>query len=486
MIGRADDVHPDPLVGTAGTMRTAAAPGKYRGNIAGKRRASARLRLTILYGVFFLVAGVVLVSVNYVLVRRELTEGDPADVELFFEAVDVPSSFVDDLENAGRRFFPDGLPLSDAIEELETEIRDEALAQLLVQSGVALFLTSLVSVTAAWFVAGRVLRPVHRIAETAQHLSDTTLDERIRLEGPDDELKMLADAFDAMLDRLQRAFESQHRFSADVSHELRTPLSIIKGQAELALADPTASAREQTRALSIRAAVDRSERLIGSLLTLARSGSSMLSVERVDLAELAGDVVSSFFAQADEAGVRLDLSLGSAFTAGDPSLLAQMIANLVDNALRYNAPENGWLHVCVESKDGMCRCVVRNAGLVVSGEEVNGVFQAFHRLSSARAQADENPEESDFAKVTASAETTCAQKSYSYFPLDRMGSDTGRSDNQFGHGLGGAIVRSVAEAHGGSVTAFPREGGGLIVEVLLPSWESSCSAVRRKRLGSLR
>jgi signal transduction histidine kinase len=250
------------------------------------------------------------------------------------------------------------------------------------------------------------------------------LDERIRLDGPDDELKDLADTFDAMLDRLQAAFRAQQGFAAQASHELRTPLSIIRAEAELAAG---VNADEQTRQTSatILRAVERSEELVDGLLALTRSESTMLDEVVLDLADLVGDVVGEHVAAAGTAGVRLDLALDSAAVRGDKGLLTRMVANLLQNAIRYNLP-GGTVQVSVLRGDTSVELRVENTGPPMESLDMAALFQPFMRGDWARR-------------------------------------------NRGGHGLGLAIVRSVATGHRGEVIAEARKGGGLIVRVRLPA-----------------
>ena len=177
------------------------------------------------------------------------------------------------------------------IDALRKEERQSALRQVRIQAWIALVVTSAGALLLGWLIAGQTLAPIREITAHAQHASEETLDERIDLRGPPDEFKELADTFDSMLDRLQAAFESQRRFAAQASHELRTPLAIIRAESDVALAAPDVTEREVEYATSIRDAADRSERLVDGLLALARSESTLRDSRRVDLAELAGDVV---------------------------------------------------------------------------------------------------------------------------------------------------------------------------------------------------
>jgi signal transduction histidine kinase len=292
-----------------------------------------------------------------------------------------------------------------------------------VSSSIALGLTLIVSIILGWLAAGRALAPVGRLTARAQRLSEDNLNERIDLEGPRDELTELADTLDGMLSRLETAFNAQRRFAANVSHEVRTPLAIMRGEADLALADPDANERERQFALAIRDNVDRTEALLESLLALSRSESAMNESQTVDFAELTGDVVSHRIDAADAARLHVDLQLGAAVVEGDPWLLDRLVANLVDNAINHNV-DGGWLTVSVDTVDSTCFLPVSNSGDVLTAEQVESIMQPFRRAA----------------------------------------------DNQRpGYGLGMTIVQAVAKAHGGSVAVEPRSDGGLEVIVELPA-----------------
>ena len=259
----------------------------------------------------------------------------------------------------------------------------------------------------------------------AQEMSDRNLDRRIALEGPADELKELADTLDAMLARLDGAFQSQRRFAADVSHEIRTPISIVKAEAEVTLGDGLSTERERRLARVVLEAADRAEALVASLLALGRSESTMLSHAVVDLAELAGDVVGERVEAANQAGVQLELDLGTALVEGDRYLLERLLANLVDNGITHNRDDGGWLRVSVDTRDSIVVVQVDNSGPSLTDDDVERITEPFRRLS----------------------------------------------DDRPGFGLGMAIVRSVVAAHDGFVRLRPRPEGGLAVTVELHACE---------------
>lgn len=376
-----------------------------------------RLRLTLLYGGLFLGASILLFALTYGLMSRALAPIAP-ETDPINLPVGADQNSVDVQVSAAR-----------------SDERAAALREVITQSTIALLVSGGFAIILGWLVAGRVLRPIREITLHARHASETTLGERIALRGPPDELKELADTFDDMLGRLQTAFESQRQFSSHVSHELRTPLAIIRAEAEVALAGPDATPRERQRNETIVAAADRSERLIDGLLTLARSESALRDHAPIDLAELVGDVVNGYARAADAAGIRLDLSLAPAAVIGDRALLERLVGNLIDNAIKHNH-SGGWVRVMVgtEGRDAVTR--VANGGVVLAQATVEALFAPFQRG-----------------------------------PADRR--------RPAGFGLGLAITRALAIAHGGEVTATAPANGGLETTVRLPSRHPAPPAPRR-------
>jgi signal transduction histidine kinase len=311
------------------------------------------------------------------------------------------------------------------LKAVRRQLETAALNQIAAQSGAALAAMALVSVGLGWLVAGRVLRPLTAITATARRLEGSTLHERLNLQGPQDELKELADTFDQMLGRLDAAFETQRRFVANASHELRTPLAIARTEVDVALADPD-TGREELRAMAARVleANQRSERLIEGLLTLARSERQLRAREPLDLAAAASDALSVAAPEVARLGLRVSRVLGAAPVAGDRALLERLVANLVENAVRHNRP-GGWVEVDTGRSGPLAVVRVANGGPPIPPDQVATLFEPFRRLEA-----------------------------------DRTGSDRGT-------GLGLSIVRAVATAHGGRATARALEGGGLEVTVEL-------------------
>ncbi len=403
-------------------------------------RVSVRLKLTLLYGGLFLLAGAGLLAVNYALVRSQLTL--PFGIRIESRGPGPPDALGDApglvLMRAGTADggdqFVAAAPSPEAVaavrreaEAVRRQLQAATLQQLLTQSGIALALMALVSVGLGWLVAGRVLGPLSAITATARRLEGSTLHERINLQGPQDELKELADTFDQMLGRLDAAFETQRRFVANASHELRTPLAIARTEVDVALADPgTDPAELRAMAGRVLEANQRSERLIEGLLTLARSERQLGAAEPLDLAMAAADALEVAAPEVGRLGLRVSQVLGAAPVTGDRALLERLVANLVENAVRHNRP-GGWVEV--DTGRAGPRSVVRvaNGGPLIPPEQVATLFEPFRRLEA-----------------------------------DRTGLDRGA-------GLGLSIVRSVATAHGGSATARALPDGGLEVRVELPA-----------------
>ncbi|MCX4831820.1 HAMP domain-containing histidine kinase [Streptomyces sp. NBC_01016] len=280
-----------------------------------------------------------------------------------------------------------------------------------------------------WWLTRRILRPLHRVTATAQRLSLSTLHERIGLTGPQDELKDLADTFDAMLDRLDRAVASQRRFVANASHELRTPLAIQRTAIEVGLTKPSAERVSRIRDELLRA-TERSERLIEGLLVLAQGEQELLDRDPVDLAAVVTQVVGEHLPFAERRGITLTTSTQPVVVAGDDTLLTRLVANLVQNAIRHNNA-GGYVIIDLSAAGGLVVC---NSGPHVPEDKVDGLFEPFRRL-----------------------------------PADRTTSSEGA-------GLGLSIVSAITHAHDGTVRATANSEGGLWVTVTLPAHAPAPSA----------
>ncbi|WP_030939589.1 sensor histidine kinase [Streptomyces sp. NRRL S-646] len=382
-------------------------------------RPTIRIRLTLLYGGMFLIAGILLLSIIYLLAAQALHEGSGQAFSVSGN-FDITSTTCPAVNSAPLSEVSSILKNCDAIQ------RQHALDDLLSRSLLALLGLAIIAFAFGYAMAGRVLSPLGRILRTARAVAGSDLSRRIELDGPDDEIKELADTFDDMLERLQRAFTAQQRFVGNASHELRTPLAINRTLLEVHLSDPNAPAELHQLGKTLLATNERSEQLVEGLLLLARSDNQIVERKPVDLAEVAEQAVDQVRSEADAKGVVIRSEQKPAVVQGNGVLLERIALNLVQNAVRYNVPEDGWVEVTTEVQHGQAVLVVSNTGPVVPAYEIDNLFEPFRRLRT-----------------------------------ERTGSDKGV-------GLGLSIVRSVARAHGGHISAQPREGGGLVMRVALP------------------
>jgi signal transduction histidine kinase len=385
-------------------------------------RPTVRARLTLLYTGLFAVCGAILVAVSYTLVAQL---GVPTQGQQPSSSGGVAASFAARCRSERLLANPDTAILAkcDSYYQLlgAQAQRDLTLSHLLEYSLITLAVAIALAAILGWIASGRALRPVHRITAAARAASEHNLSARVASRGPRDELRELAETFDEMLGRLQAAFEGQQRFIANVSHELRTPLAVMRATVDVVLGNPDSTPGDlRGMAADIRAAVDHAEHLIGALLILARNERGLTVHDEVDLATVAEDVLDT----ADLRDRRVHATLEPAVISGDPVLAERLIANLVDNAVRYNAAA-GDIWISTRAAVGGSQLAVANTGPVISPADADRIFQPFQRLS------------------------------------DRTSHD--------GFGLGLAIVTSIAAIHGGTVTARPRNDGGLSVTVTMPS-----------------
>ncbi|MGW4307157.1 sensor histidine kinase [Streptomyces californicus] len=402
--------------------------------------STIRTRIALVYGGVFLVLGTALLAtVN--LASRAGTETEARAIAS--SVVVVPPGYTVDGPFVAR-----GVTGSPTAYELTDHVTDAAGKQLMNWSFAALLVMTAGAVGVGWWIAGRVLRPVHAMTAKARRLSERTLHQRIASSGPDDELKELGETLDALLGRLERAFDSQRRFIANASHELRTPLATQRAAIQIGLDDPSPEDLARTRQ-TLLDTNRRSERLIEGLLVLARSERGLAADERepVRLDQVVQEEAARYPAirgadTGPEAAARggpdgeeapaVKVVAAACSVRGNRLLLAQLVANLLANAVTYNVP--GGSVEAVLSGEGVL--LVRNTGPVVSEADIAGFFEPFRRGEG----------------------------------RDRMGP---------GSGLGLSIVRSIAVAHGGTVTARPGpRGGGLAVTVRLPVDQLSAPASR--------
>ncbi|MET9254478.1 HAMP domain-containing sensor histidine kinase [Streptomyces sp. NPDC003717] len=275
-----------------------------------------------------------------------------------------------------------------------------------------------------WFLAGRMLAPLHRITHATRAAADGSLSHRVRLPGRQDEFAELADAFDTMLERLEAHVAAQQRFAANASHELRTPLSVTKSLLDVARADPGRAADpllDRLHAVNTRA-IDLTE----ALLLLSRVDRRSLTREPVDLSLLAEEATETLLPLAEKHAITLEAEGEFAPTTGSPALLLQLTTNLVHNAIVHNLPEHGTVRVTTRVRPGSALLTVENTGEQVPRDLVPTLTEPFRR-----------------------------------------GTDRVHTDHA-GTGLGLAIAQTITRAHDGTLTLTPRPAGGLRVTVELP------------------
>ncbi|HET9092802.1 MAG TPA: ATP-binding protein [Acidimicrobiales bacterium] len=378
------------------TASSPAGPGALTAFVRSLRK-SLRARLAVLYGALFLGSGAALLL---------LVVGGVGS-----SSREAPVTF-----SASRP----------ALGQVAASQHGTDLHQLAVFSVLALGIMGVLSVLLGWAIAGRVLRPLRTITATAREISATNLNRRLDLGSPENELTELGSTLDELFGRLEASFESQRHFVANASHELRTPLAAERALLQVAVADPeatVASLREACgEALRLEA---EQERLIDGLLTLATGERGLERWEGFDLDRVAAAVVDARAAEADAGRLRVRTALSPAPATGDPVLVASLVANLVDNALRHNYA-GGEVDVSSDVASGGARLVVSNTGPPVRPEDVDRLFLPFERLAG------------------------------------------GRTSRRQGHGLGLAVVRAIASAHGATMTAVPGRRGGLEVTIVFP------------------
>jgi signal transduction histidine kinase len=424
-------------------------------------RRTARLRLTALYGAAFLACGAcgaTVLGITYLLyghvtlprvneptvqVRPTHVSHLPSTPEYsgFYEVLRIRSSAVKREGPYDVLKIPAGLqiPIATAKDSLASPgHRGAAISvadlgqitldrqQMLVVSVIGLAVFLLAAGAIGWLLAGRVLRPLSTITAAARRISASSLHERLALPGPRDELKELADTLDSLFARLEASFEAQRRFAASASHELRTPLTRERTLLQVTLADP-ASTTSTWEAVSreLLASNAEQERLIEALLTLASSEAGSGQREPVDLAAVTSEALAAAGPGISRLGLNVQASTRPAAFDGDPLLVQQLVANLIDNAVRHNVPGGDVQVATGTSAAGVVLSVI-SSGPVIPAAEVDRLFQPFQRLGPRPARRDG------------------------------------------GHGLGLSIVRAIAMAHGANVTAQPRPGGGLAIEVRFP------------------
>jgi len=435
-------------------------------------RRTARLRLTLLFGAAFLICGAaVLGVVTYVAFGHGPNFGSSPDggkavatqvmngkvpaaavrragsfdvVPVRIPAADVRQVGGKDLYSLtlGRQLVSKQPPLTAAeraklLARAQVRVSYDERSILLI-SAASLAVIAVAAAAIGWIIAGRVLRPLSTITAAARRIAASSLHERLALGGPDDELKELADTLDSLLARLEAAFDAQRRFAANASHELRTPLTRERALLQVTLADPAATTVTwQDVSRELLASNAEQERLIEALLTLASGEADPGQREPLDLAAVTGEALAIPRPARSRLGLEVRTDLEPASLLGDPLLIQQLVTNLIDNAVGHNIP-GGDVQVSTSTRDGHAVLSVTNSGPFIPPADVDRLFQPFQRLGSR--------------------------------PVRRDG----------GHGLGLSIVRAIAGAHGATVAARPRPGGGLAIEV---SFVSPAPAAFEERPG---
>ena len=388
-----------------------------------RRHLSARSRLTLLYTSLFALGGGALVLITYLLVAHALhTTTAPKIPAAVQQAIDecVAAAQAAGSDSAAKAMIKCTAIYANGVQAGAAAQRSTTLPHLLTYSLLSLAGATLLAALAGWILAGRILAPVHRLTAAARAASEQNLSQRIALQGPRDELRELADTFDSMLERLDRAFTSQRQFIANASHELRTPLTVMRTAIDVVLAKPQPTHDELvSMTTEIRQAVDHAQRLIEALLVLARNDQARTLTDPLDLATVAEDALEGRTAD----GITTTTTLDQAPVTGDAVLLERLVTNLLDNAERYNIA-GGTVDISTTVSDATSVLRVINTGAVVPADMVERLFLPFTRLD------------------------------------DRIRHD--------GFGLGLTLVSSIAAVHGGTVNATAVPTGGLDISIRLP------------------
>ena len=312
--------------------------------------------------------------------------------------------------------------------EIVQLVRSENLELLRNYSLIGIASLLILAAGGSYLLSGRMLKPVDQVASLAARISSTNLNERINRQGPDDEVKRLADTFDDMLERLESAFESQKQFIQDASHELRTPIAIAQANIEVAEMEGKATARDYKRLMEVlKMSLERMNRLSDNLLLLSNGEQAQIKQTVVDVAPLLEEVVAEASARAAAADVKLELETtpDDIRTLGDAFRLKQAIINLVDNAIKYNQAR-GSARVTTYTDESQLVIQVQDSGIGIPHGDQQRIFDRFYRV------------------------------------------DKSRSRDQGGSGLGLAIVKKIVEDHGGTITVESTPDAGSTFTITLP------------------
>ncbi len=377
-------------------------------------RRTARLRLTVRYGgAVFVACGATVLAVTYL---------------LYGQLGNAPHLVIHHLLHKGGKVIPFAAVQPPAVTIRMTGLGQLSLdrQQLLIAAGIALAVIAVAAAAIGWVIAGQVLRPLRTITAAARRISASSLHERLALHGPDDELKELADTLDSLFARLEASFDAQRRFAANASHELRTPLTRERTLLQVTRADPAATTSTwQAVSQDLLASNAEQEHLIEALLTLASSEAGPGEREPADLAAITSAALAAARPAISRLSLHVHAGIQPATLDGDPLLIHQLAANLIDNAARHNIP-GGDIQITTTTSHAGAVLSVTSSGQVVPAADVDRLFQPFQRLGPRPARHDG------------------------------------------GHGLGLSIVRAIATAHAATITAQPRPGGGLAIDVTFP------------------
>jgi heavy metal sensor kinase len=305
-------------------------------------------------------------------------------------------------------------------------IQENVLNRVRQISLVGLGLVAVMGGLAAYWITGLALRPVHTVSTAAQQISARSLDKRLAISGPNDELKKLADAFDTMLDRLQRAFEQQSNFTADAAHELRTPLSTLRTNLEVIQSDPEATINDyREMAEAFERSLTRLEKLVEDMLLLAQ-GETGINFEEVALGGLVEELLGELTPLSREKNVSLQFGGESeVMIRGDTALLRRAVGNLIENGIYYNRPD-GNVRIDLEQREKWIYLRIADTGVGIPPENLDLIFDRFYRV------------------------------------------DSSRSRRKGGAGLGLSIAAHIIQLHGGQIQVESNPGFGSTFTVNLP------------------
>ncbi|TYB46768.1 sensor histidine kinase [Actinomadura chibensis] len=365
---------------------------------------SVRLKLTISYAGFLVLVGGLLLAVVWLFLLRYVP----------VNTLYGPGGYIPNRGDLQRAFLP--------------------------RAATAMLFLLMFGLAGGWFLAGRMLAPLTQITNAARLAAQGSLSHRIRMQGPADEFRELADVFDAMLHQHESHLAEQQRFAANASHELRTPLAITRAILDVARTDPTRDKRElldRLHKVNTRA-IDLTE----SLLLLSRSKGQGLAREPVDLSLIAEEASETLLPLAEQREITLEVTGEPTQATGSAELLLRMVTNLVQNAIVHNIATGGTVTVHTATQHGASVLQVHNTGPRLPAELVATLTEPFQR-----------------------------------------GTQRVRTDEHAGVGLGLAIVQSIVRAHHGTLELTPRSGGGLIATVRLPSAQSQGPVLSMTRTG---